>query len=520
MDPDRRRLLQILGVGALGGLAGCQVNGTDTTTTESPTATTTDKPTTTATNTDQSSTAQPEVTGLDTDRLVGAHYYPWYEMDGGHENWTDSCVATPVLGEYAADDPAVIDQHLTWCLNHGINWLSVSWWGEGSGSDAALRNGLLEAEKFEQMSFSILYETTLLRQYGYDLDNQYTRDHLISDFQYLEEGFFRRDNYLQIDGRPVVFFWISHTFQGDAEAAFDEITAALDTDVYILAGLPFGQSLGLAPIEAAADGVTSYNPYSPREDIEEVFHEMYSQGLQTMNLSARATDMDFVPVVIPGFNDTGIPDSQREDNPVLSASPERYERVCEQVKPHLADSKAVLITSFNEWYENTQIEPNEEYGTAYLETTADRLATGESSGYDPSGKVLRLVFNKTMVPEEINSESSDTRRLAFMADQLRIYAGDERLAEFDIGNPREEPIFLTGAFHTASNDEMTLRWLGGLMAETSLFISGDLEGADRAELRGQPIQSNEISATVYFDGEQTDQVNFGRRTMTTFELQL
>lgn len=460
------------------------------------------------------------VEGLETDRLVGAHYYPWYEMHEGHENWTDSCVANPVLGEYASDDQSVIDQHLTWCLNHGINWLSVSWWGEGSGSDTALSNGLLEAEKFEQLSFSILYETTRLEKYSYDLDAKATRKHLISDLQYLEEQYFSENNYLRFDGRPVVFFWISQVLQGDAQAAFDEITAALDTDLYILAGLPFGQPLGTVPISAVADGVTSYNPYAPREDIEEVFHDLYTQGLRTMNLSTRAAETDFVPVVIPGFNDTAIPDSQREDNPVLSASPERYEQICKQVQPHLADSKAVLVTSFNEWYENTQIEPNERYGTAYLETTAHRLATGGSSGYDPTGEVLRLVFNETITPSELNPDSSDDRQLAVMADQLSIYANSKRLAQFDIGVVEEEPIFLLGAYRIGSNNGENWRWLGGPGAEASLFIPGNLEGANRAVLRGQPMSSNQISATVYFGGKQTDQIDFGERKMREFELEL
>jgi hypothetical protein len=450
-----------------------------------------------------------------TDRLVGAHYYPWYGMQSNHENWTDSTVSTPVLGEYDSDERSVVDQHLTWCLNHGINWLSVSWWGKDSGSDAALSNGLLEAEKFDQLSFSILYETTRLEQYGYNLDAQETRAHLLEDFQYLEENFFSKDNYLEFDGRPVVFFWISHALQGDAEAAFAEITNSLNTDLYILAGLPFGQSLGTEPMSAVADGVTSYNPYAARKDIEAVFHDTYAQGLQTMNLSTRATDVDFFPVVIPGFNDTAIPDSQREDNPVLSASPARYERVCEQVQPHLADSRAVLITSFNEWYENTQIEPNTQYGTQYLQTTANRLATGESTGFNPEGKTLRFEFNDTFMPQ-----GGDDRQLAFLIDELTIYAGTEQLAEFDIGVPGEEPTFLLGAFPSESSEGESWRWFGGPAAEAAMFIPGQLDGVDRAVLRGYPMRSDKVSATVYFDGEQTDQVVFGRREMDSFEIDI
>lgn len=458
--------------------------------------------------------------GLSATRLVGVHYYPWYKSHDGHTNWTDRCIETPNLGEYAAADSAVIDQHLTWCLEHGIQWLSVSWWGEGTATDRTLSNALLDAEKFDQISFSILYETTRLEEFDFDLDNDRARRRLKDDLQYLETQYFSEDNYLHFDDRPVVFFYIAAALTGDVEAAFTEITRSLDTEVYVLADVPFGQAQGTAPISAIADGITSYNPYTAREDIESVFHDRYEQGTQTMNLSARAADIDFVPVVIPGYNDTEIPDSQREDNPVLAASPARYERVCNQVAPHLADSKAVLVTSFNEWYENTQIEPSERFGTAYLETTADRLATGTSSGFDPTGTTFTLTFNKTIVPAEINDESSDTRELAFMATGLSFYAGDQQVANFDIGVANEEPLFLQGVFGPGSQDGRTWRWLGGPTAEASMYIRGRFEEVDRAVLTGQPMQSDEITAEVSYDGVQTDSIDFGRRTIQSYTLEL
>lgn len=451
---------------------------------------------------------------IDTDRLVGAHYYPWYEMHAGHQNWTDRTVAEPVLGEYASDDRAVVDRHLKWCLEHGVNWLSTSWWGPDSGSDRALRGTVLEAERFADVQFSILYETVgRLEAYDYDLDREAARERLRSDFAYLAETYFDRENYLRFDGRPVVYFYVSNTLSGDVAGAFEAATEPLADDPYVLAGVPFGTAPGTYPIAEVADGITSYNPYSAREDIEDVFHDRYGEGNKTMHLGAEAADADFLPVVIPGFNDTGLPSHIREDNPVLPATPERYERVCEQVAPHLAEAPAVLVTSFNEWYENTQIEPSEEYGTAYLDLTAEKLATGESPGFDPTGATLRLEFDRTFTPD------GSTRDLAFMAGGLVIRGGGETLASFDVGG-EDEPLYLDGVYGAASNDEYSWRWFGGADAETTLFVEADLSDADTAVLTGEPMRSNRIEADVYFEGERTDHVAFGERDGTLDDYRL
>jgi hypothetical protein len=446
------------------------------------------------------------------DRLVGTHYYPWYEMHGGHQNWTAKCVADPVLGEYAADDPAVIDQHLAWCLEHGIRWLSVSWWGPWSGTDRALRNDILDAERFGDIEFSILYETRgRLEEFNFDLDDSLAQERLTEDLLYLEEQYFAEDNYLHLDGRPVIYVYIANALRGDLPAAFREVYDALETAPYLLADISFQLPASSFPITQVADAVTDYNPYTARPDIEEIFHECYAIGNKILHLGSDAAEVGYVPVVIPGYNDTGIPDSQREDNPVLEATPDRFARVIEQAGPHLGDAEAVLITSFNEWYENTQIEPYEAYGTEYLEITRDRLATEEYRGYQADGTRLRLDFNKTVVPAEVNPDSTDERRLAFAADAIRFVDGGEEIAAFDIGGPGDEPLFIEGVFGPGSNADESWRWLGGYTEEATLLVEDDVAGADELVLRGLPMVSDEISAAIHFGGREVEHLEFGKR---------
>lgn len=446
------------------------------------------------------------------DRLVGAHYYPWYEMHGGHQNWTDRCVADPVLGEYSADDPAIIDQHLVWCLEHGIRWLSVSWWGPLSGTDQALRNAILDAERFGDIEFSILYETKgRLEDFNFDMDDFLARQRLTEDLLYLEEQYFAEDNYLHLDGRPVVFVYIANALRGDLPAAFSAVYDALETEPYLLADISFQQPASSFPITQVADAVTDYNPYAARPDIEDVFHDHYATGNKILHLGSEAAEVGYVPVVIPGYNDTGIPDSQREDNPVLEATPDRFARVIERAGPHLGDAEAVLVTSFNEWYENTQIEPYEAYGTEYLEITRDKLATGDYPDYQADGTRLRLDFNKTVVPAEVNPDSTDERQLAFAADAIRFVDGGEDIVTYDIGVPSDEPLFLEGVFGPGSHADDTWRWLGGYTEEATLLVEDDVAGADELVLRGQPMVSDEISAVFHFGGREVERLEFGKR---------
>lgn len=448
---------------------------------------------------------------LTTDQMVGAHYYPWYETRN-HRDWLDSTVSEPTLGEYASDDKTVIDRHLKWSLEHGIRWWSVSWWGRSSPADHNLRHRLLPSEQFSKIRFSILYETVgQFEEYDFDLDRSVARSRLKQDFEYLEEQFFNRETYRRIDDRPVVYFYVAGALRGDVEEAFAEATANLETDPYILAGVPFGTPPDSYPVASAADAVTSYTPYTPREDIDDVFHDLYSSGNKIMHLGADAVDMDFVPVVTPGMNDSGIPDTQREDSPVLSASPDRFERVCDQVSPHLADGNGVLVTSFNEWYEDTQVEPSEEYGAEYLERVADRLATGSPSEFELTGKQVRLVFNKTVVPAERYSDSEDTRELAFVASEISLLNGDREVASFNIGDPSDEPLFPSGAYAPSSYGDVSVRWLGGQSAETVIFFEGEFSGVDRMILTGQPMISDGITAAVFSAETKTDQIQFGER---------
>lgn len=85
--------------------------------------------------------------GQRVDRNVGVFYYPWYDTE---RHWPEGFMREllnppqmPLLGKYKSRAPSVIDQHITWSEEYGIdNWI-CSWWGKDSWGDITIKNSIM-----------------------------------------------------------------------------------------------------------------------------------------------------------------------------------------------------------------------------------------------------------------------------------------------------------------------------------------------------------------------------------------
>lgn len=439
-----------------------------------------------------------KVDSLETDRLVGTHYYLWWGDPPIKTDWLDETPTTPVLGAYDSQSEDVINQHVKWALEHGIRWFSMSWWGPDTYSNETLRDHFLTAENGDKIEFSILYET--IGRFGegrIDMSDPADRDQLERDLSYLADTYFSRENYLRIDGRPVIFIYLGQLYGGAVAEAFEEASTAAGVDPYVIADLPFGSVADVYPIAKVADAVTTYNPYVPKDDIEEIFQTRVEEGHALMHLCAEQTDMSYLPVVIPGFDDTEIEHQDRPPHPILEATPARFERVAKSLAPHLTEATGVLVTSFNEWFENTSIEPSEEHGTAYLKRTADHLATGPAGSFDPEGLEVQIEWEHTQAESERNPDAGGLdRQLALRCMEIYLMDADgNTIAEYEIGRAEKEPLFSAGAYGMEEGSEDTWRWLGGPNGKTHFLASG-VDSAAAMDLVGVPVADMEVSFSI------------------------
>ncbi len=345
------------------------------------------------------------------DRHVSVFYYPWYHTD---RHWAEGYLRSelqteqsPLLGEYSVRDAQTIAQHIRWSQTYGIdNWI-CSWWGPGSWGDVTMKDYISHQLDTSGVSYCLFYESAGLL----NLDNGITFDAdktetFRSHFKYMAANFFSDPSYYKINGRPVVYIYLTRTFKGEYLNAIQLVRQdmhAMGWDIFLAGDEVYWGSPDAARI-ASLDAITAYNMHGPSQYagypsatnfIPDVGMK-YNQFKQV----ADSKGVIFIPDVMPGFNDRGvrlsaghyiIPTQVHPDSGHTST----FSQSIDMAVPHIDDSlNAICITSFNEWHEDTQIEPTVTTGVVNLDKDGTTVLT---DGYAYRGygtDFLDLVWEK------------------------------------------------------------------------------------------------------------------------------
>jgi len=310
-----------------------------------------------------------------TDFLVGVYYYPWhgerFHNGGGYMRNELIPRHLPALGEYNDSDPRVVAQHMKWFRQANIGLLVTSWWGPNRVEDSNTKDVIMEHDDVGNLKIALHYETTGRLGDGRDkLRNAKT------DIQYLCENYFDHTNYYTIDGRPVLFLYVSRKLDtlGTLEEALLTMRSTASKcghNLYLIGDTVFESAPD--PSEPHVpfwyfDAVTNYDVYGSSGRPEGYagtggVDNYYRQQTEWKEQALR-DDCRYIPAVSPGYNDRGVrmdrnhpPLSRR----ITSASREGslFQYQLKQAK-NLVDWKVdnmILVNSFNEWHEDTQIEP-------------------------------------------------------------------------------------------------------------------------------------------------------------------
>jgi len=284
----------------------------------------------------------------------------------------------PLLGEYSSRNAGVIQAHVEWAQQAGIDFFAVPWRGPASWGHETLNDYVLEESSFDDMSWCILYETPTILGGGPEVGSfsltLAARDSLLSHLLWFDDHFFNRTNYLHLNGTPVIFLRHSRRITGDARIALNAMRIAYadstgGEDIYLVgdeviwgATAPADRSRigamdAITGIDLAQLGAHDGYPVGTGylADLSQLWQEY-----ETV-ISELPEPIPLIPSVMPGFNDrvdSGVnrPIIPRELTSTAIPVGGTYTQAWQIANAHVSDLAIVLLNSFNDWRRDTQIE--------------------------------------------------------------------------------------------------------------------------------------------------------------------
>jgi hypothetical protein len=285
-----------------------------------------------------------------TARPVMAFYYPWYETS----DWTYERMSDLPAPRYSGGDEETLKRHIAQADDAGIDALICTWYGpdEERLNQRCRRIMQLAQEMGRDLKFAIIPDQSAWAPLK-------SVDGLANALAVLQRDFFSQPNYQTFQGKPVVF-WFNPPSLGGL-ATWQELRNRADPNrqQYWFGGTDDFSFLNVYDALYYFDITWERTPGAAMAS--------YARRLEQFN-SANGANRPFVATVMPGYNDLKVRNGharEREDG--------NYYRGTWQTAID-RNAAAVVLTSFNEFFEGSHIEPSERYGDLYLRLTGELSA--------------------------------------------------------------------------------------------------------------------------------------------------
>jgi hypothetical protein len=277
---------------------------------------------------------------------VLAYYYIWFDPG----SWNRAKTDYPRLGRYSSDDRKVMQEHIRMAKKAGINGFIVSW----KSTDVLNRrlDQLIQVANAEDFKLAIIYQ-------GLDFNrNPLPAARVATDLDYFIDTF-ASNKAFGIFEHPLVIWSGTWKFTPSDVAS---VTRTRRDRLLILAS-----ERNLDGYQHLADSVSGNAYYWSSVDPET--YPRYPEKLSEMSQAVHAHDGLWIAPAAPGFDARLIGGTRiidRKDGATLR----------QQMDAAVQSSPdAIGLISWNEFSENSYVEPSINYGTRYLEVLADIRGT-------------------------------------------------------------------------------------------------------------------------------------------------
>ena len=317
---------------------------------------------------------------VETDYTVGAHYSRF--------EWSSSVTETPALGRYDAEvgNPSVYAEHVNQAQAAGVDYflftLNTQNDTTAHPNDVAFINNLLSASNAGEMNFAITYNFGSMEL---DPNNSIESLGLVETF--LKDfadmlPYFQRSNYMQIDGKAVVFMNNSHNlFSEDNVALYQSLRnqmSDLGVNMYIIGEQnewtpPLRYDFRFVGAVDALTHVTYANINQNYYDRRNFFHRFTDQAWTYHQEKMNENNLDYIPTISPSYDGTIL--NPNSNSFIIEKNQEWFKNHANVARKTTNEKNLVLIDSFNDWNRGTQIEASESYNSEFIDLVRQEFTT-------------------------------------------------------------------------------------------------------------------------------------------------
>lgn len=312
-----------------------------------------------------------EVTSSES-RLIGIDYFVWYGKGYGAEHWNDNekygCVTqSPLLGYYSSDSGEIIRQHLKMLEGAGVDYIAVNLHIDEQGLNVyqyQVAKRIMDIIEEDHCHIRVCVQ---ICPYTADIDK------CMEGIEYILEHMVHRESYVLYEGKPLVFLFWTGSMDGDRESieclrqAFrDTVLIASSMRIYNKAdeesktfGLFDGWSV-FSPLQLSSDDGER------RNKIDEIYQQ-YEAGRKKIKVFTCSPVYDDRKLKDRGSDVRHLRYIDREHGNVFRWMLDMAGK-CEP-QPDI-----IKITTFNEFHENTHIEPTIEHGMLYMDILREYIS--------------------------------------------------------------------------------------------------------------------------------------------------
>jgi hypothetical protein len=271
-----------------------------------------------------------------------AYYYIWFNAS----SWNRAKIDYPLLGRYSSDEREVMRKHVEWAKRAGIDGFIVSW-KSTPVLNRRLRR-LAEVADAERFKLLVIYQ-------GLDFEREpLPAARVARDLDFFEHHFAQRRPF-QVFAKPLVIWSGTPRF---TRAQLARVTEQARRKLLVLASER--NVAGYRRVAGVVDGNAYY-----WGSVDPATYPGYAEKLAEMGEAIHSLGGLWIAPAAPGFDarlvgGSGVVD--RRDGATLRTELDAATG---------SSPDAIGLISWNEFSENTHVEPSQRYGSRYLDVVAD-----------------------------------------------------------------------------------------------------------------------------------------------------